>query len=198
MRKKHEDLEPELRMYAVQEHEIRKQLIPPIIFFAAIGLIILISLVKRHQKIEAGGMDMTSNAILVDYMTAAVGLQIYENTDELDKSYGDYFYLGPDFYEVGERNAMILFDHKGYVVYDGVDQVTTFYWECYYDSVDQEEVESMAEELITAYGSYEKDDSGVYWWYADSDGTLGENENLAWISCGLNERGNLAIQGGAE
>lgn len=197
MRKKHEDLEPELRMYAVKEHEIRKQLIPPIFFFIAVGAVILISVGKHHQKAEAGTADMTTDAILVDYMSASVGLEIFENTDELDDSYGDYFYLGADFYEVGAANTIEIFGHEGQVVYDGTDFVETFCWKCAGKDVTQEEVDSMAEELTTAYGSYEKDADGVYWWYASENGELGENDDLAWISCGLNENGILQIEGSA-
>ena len=108
MKKEHESTEHELRLYAVKEHEIRKQLIPPLLFFVAVGGIILFSVVKHQQKIDAGGAEMTEDAILVDYMSAAVGLEIFENTDELDKSYGDYFYLGADFYEAGKGTAMAV------------------------------------------------------------------------------------------
>ena len=37
MKKEHESTEHELRLYAVKEHEIRKQLIPPLLFFVAVG-----------------------------------------------------------------------------------------------------------------------------------------------------------------
>lgn len=38
----------------------------------------------------------------------------------------------------------------------------------------------------------------AYRWYAAEDGTLGENDALAWISCGLNGDGVLVIEGSAE
>lgn len=198
MKKEHESTEHELRLYAVKEHEIRKQLIPPLLFFVAVGGIILFSVVKHQQKIDAGGAEMTEDAILVDYMSAAVGLEIFENTDELDKSYGDYFYLGADFYEAGKGTAMAVAGHVGTTVFDGTDRVETFRWTCSDKDVTQEEVDTLAQELTIAYGAYEKDADGVYRWYAAEDGMLGENDALAWISCGLNGDGVLVIEGSAE
>lgn len=197
MKKRHEEKDHELRMYAVQQHEIRKQLIPPIFFFAGVGAVILISVVKHYQKVEAGGAEMTTDAIVVDYMSAAVGLEIFENTDELDDSYGDYFYLGADFYEAGVGTTMEVIGHLGTTVFDGENMVDTFTWTCDDTDVTQNEVDTLAEELVTAYGEYQQDDNGVYWWYASEDGTLGENDSLAWISCGLNEDGIFVIQGKA-
>ena len=124
--------------------------------------------------------------------------QIFENTDELDKSYGDYFYLGADFYEAGKGTAMAVAGHVGTTVFDGTDRVETFRWTCSDKDVTQEEVDTLAQELTIAYGAYEKDADGVYRWYAAEDGTLGENDALAWISCGLNGDGVLVIEGSAE
>ena len=198
MKRKHEEKEHELRMYAVKQHEIRKQLIPPIFFFVGVGAIILISVVKHHQKVEAGGTELSSDAIIVDYMSAAVGLEIFENTDELDDSYGDYFYLGADFYEAGVGTTMEVMGHVGTTVFDGEDMVDNFTWTCDDSDVTQDEVDALAEELVAAYGEYQEDENGVYRWYASEDGTLGGNDKLAWISCGLDENGIFVIEGEAQ
>ncbi|MCC8151272.1 MAG: hypothetical protein LIO96_07430 [Lachnospiraceae bacterium] len=194
MRKKEHEQEHELRMYAVRTHEVRKQLIPPIFFFVGVGAVILSSVVRRQQALDAGAAEMTTHAIEVDYLTAAVGLDIYENTDELDDSYGDYFYHGADFYEANVEPDFELFDHVGVLVFEGEDQVETVRWTNGDDDVTQDDVAAMAEELTTAYGDYEQDASGVYYWYAAEDGTLGENDEVAWVSCGLNEDGILVIE----
>jgi len=194
MRKKETEQDHELRMNAVRTHEVRKQLIPPIFFFVGVGAVILISVVRRQQALNDGVAEMTTHAIEVDYLTAAVGLTIYENTDELDDSYGDYFYHGADFYEANVDTDFELFDRVGVVVFEGEDRVETVRWTYSDGDVAQEDVDAMAEELTTAFGEYEQDESGVYYWYAAEDGTLGENDEVAWVSCGFNEDGILVIE----
>ena len=49
MKKEHESTEHELRLYAVKEHEIRKQLIPPLLFFVAVGGIIEVDEYEVHM-----------------------------------------------------------------------------------------------------------------------------------------------------
>jgi len=183
-------------MYELHRKDVRRQMMPPIIFFAAIAVIVLISVVKYRQQLNSGEAQITSDAMLVDYMTLSLGQTIYENTDELDDSYDEYFYLGADFLEVGSDVTLEVFGHVGIVVFEGENIVETYCWTCD-DEVSQEDVDAMAEELTTAYGDYTEDGSGTYYWYADEEGMLGDNDGAAWVSCGLNEEGTLTIQGEA-
>ncbi|MCC8028279.1 MAG: hypothetical protein LIO75_00475 [Lachnospiraceae bacterium] len=197
MKNKIEDDDSAYMMYELHRKEVRRQLVPPIVFFAAIGVIILISLVKHQQQVNSGVAEITADAILVDYMTLSLGQTIYENTDELDDSYGDYFYLGADFLEVGSDVTLEVFGHVGTVVFEGGSMVETYCWICDDDEVTQTDVDAMAGELTTAYGDYTEDGSGTYYWYADEDGMLGDNDGAAWVSCGLNGDGILEIRGEA-
>ncbi|MCC8081852.1 MAG: hypothetical protein LIO80_07605 [Lachnospiraceae bacterium] len=183
-------------MYELHRKDVRRQMVPPIIFFAAIAVIVLISVAQYRKQMNSGEVQITSNAMLVDYMTLSLGQTIFENTDELEDSYDEYFYLGSDFLVVGSDVTLEVFDHVGTVVFEGVDIVETYCWTCD-DEVSQTEVDAMAEELTTAYGDYTEDGSGTYYWYADEDGMLGDNDGAAWVSCGLNEDGILTIQGEA-
>ncbi|MCD8324694.1 MAG: hypothetical protein LUC32_07085 [Clostridiales bacterium] len=198
MRKKETEQDHELRMYAVRRREVRRQLVPPILFFVAVGGIILFSTVKRQQSLDAGEAEITTHAIAVDYLVAAIGLDVYENTDELDDSYGDYFYHGADFYEIGVEVDYELFDHVGTFVFDGEDRVEMMVFTSEDSGISDEELASMAEELTTAYGDYELGEDGVYYWYADEAGNLGDNDEVAWVSCGLDEDGTLIIQACAQ
>ncbi|MCD8132649.1 MAG: hypothetical protein LUE19_02195 [Clostridiales bacterium] len=183
-------------MYELHRKDVRRQMVPPIIFFAAIAVIVLISVVQYRKQMNSGEVQITSNAMLVDYMTLSLGQAIFENTDELEDSYDEYFYLGADFLVVGSDVTLEVFDHVGTVVFEGVDIVETYCWTCD-DEVSQTDVDVMAEELTTAYGDYTEDGTGTYYWYADEDGMLGDNDGAAWVSCGLNEEGILTIQGQA-
>ncbi|MCD7922943.1 MAG: hypothetical protein LUG27_11050 [Clostridiales bacterium] len=183
-------------MYELHRKDVRRQMVPPIIFFAAIAVIVLISVVQYRKQMNSGEVQITSNAMLVDYMTLSLGQTIFENTDELEDSYDEYFYLGADFLVVGSDVTLEVFDHVGTVVFEGVDIVETYCWTCD-DEVSQTDVDAMAEELTTAYGDYTEDGTGTYYWYADEDGMLGDNDGAAWVSCGLNEEGILTIQGQA-
>ncbi|MCD7981230.1 MAG: hypothetical protein LUF32_02770 [Clostridiales bacterium] len=197
MEKKSEEDDSAYIMYELHRRDVRRQMVPPIIFFAAIAVIILISVGKHRQQVNAGVADITADAMLVDYMTVSLGQTIYENTDELDDSYGDYFYLGADYLEVRTDVTLEAFGHLGIVVFDGEDYVENYCWTCSDDEVTQADVDAMAEELTTAYGDYTEDETGTFFWYADEDGILGDNDGAAWVSCGLNEDGILVIQGEA-
>lgn len=186
--------EHEVRLYHVHRLDIRRQLIPPIIFFVAIAVIILFSIAKHNKNVGAGKVDMTSNAVVVDYLTAAIGAPVNENTDEIDDSYGDYFYIGADFYEVRKETEMALFDKMGFIVFEGEEQVTSFAWRSVASDITEEEVHSMAEELTTAFGTYEQDVKGNYLWTASKDGILGESDNLTQISLGFDTDGKLTIE----
>ncbi len=198
MRRKHVEEDHELRMRAVKRYDVRRQMIPAVVFFAAMIAIILVSVVKHKQAMDAGEVDITTHAMEVDYLTAAIGMDIHENVDELDDSYGDYFYLGIDFYEVRLETEFQLFDLVGTLWFDGEEQVSVVLWTYDAEAVAPEEVAAMAEELTTAYGAYVQDEDGVYWWYADEDGGLGSNELVAWVSCGLDEDGVLVIEACAQ
>ncbi len=198
MRRKHVEEDHELRMRAVKRYDVRRQMIPAVVFFAAMIAIILVSVVKHKQAMDAGEVDITTHAMEVDYLTAAIGMDIHENVDELDDSYGDYFYLGIDFYEVRLETEFQLFDLVGTLWFDGEEQVSVVLWTYDAEAVTPEEVAAMAEELTTAYGAYVQDEDGVYWWYADEDGGLGSNELVAWVSCGLDEDGVLVIEACAQ
>lgn len=190
--------EHEVRLYHVRRLDIRRQLIPPILFFAVIAGIVLFSVVKHNRNAEAGKADMTSNAIIVDYLTASIGAPVNQNTDEIDDSYGDYFYIGADFYEVGKETAMVLFDKEGRIVFDGDAQVNSFVWRSNAADISGEEAYSIAEELTTAFGSYEQDSDGTYRWYASEEGTLRDNEQLSQVMLGLDANGVLVIEASAQ
>lgn len=154
----------------------------------------------QHQRnVNAGEVDSTTYAQEVDYLGACVGRTIYENTDEIDDSYGDYFYMGADYFEVRKDTEWALFGHTGNLIFDGDDLVETFCFTGSGDTITQEDIDAMAEELTTAFGDYDTVDAdGVYWWYADADGNLGSSTDIAWISCGLDADGALVIQGSSE
>lgn len=198
MRKKHEELDPELRMYELHTREVRRQLIPPIVFFAVIIVIILASVIQHNKKLKAGEKDLTHNAYLLDYLASGIGNTINENIDEIDDSYGDYFYLGIDFFELDKPADFTLWDHDGTVIYEGTDLVEYFLWECPTDQVTQIELSAYVSEISDAYGEAVQDESGVYWWHAPEGETLAKNDDLEWLSCGLTENNTLIIQGGVE
>ncbi|MCD8230714.1 MAG: hypothetical protein LUD14_02620 [Clostridiales bacterium] len=198
MKKEDIDRTPEYIEYLERRKSVRRQMIPAVVFFAAIALIILYSVVQHQREVDSGAVDSTTYAQEVDYLGACVGRTIYENTDEIDDSYGDYFYMGADYFEVRKDTEWGLFSYTGNLVFDGEDLVETFCFTASVDSITQEDVDAMAEELTTAFGDYTEDADGAYLWYADADGNLGSSTDIAWISCGLNADGILVIQGSAE
>ncbi len=184
------------RMYRAHERSVRRQLIPPILFFGAIIVVVIISVVGYRRSHSEGEVDMTTHAMEVDYLLIGVGSTVYENVDPIDRSYGDYLYIGSDFYEIEVDTPMALFDRVGNLWYTGKERVETMTWTCE-EEVTPEEVADMAEELITAFGDYEVIGENMYYWSQETNGVLGDNPDVAWVTCGLDEAGQLVIYGEA-
>ncbi len=196
MRKKTYGDTHEERMYEAHRANVRRQLIPPIIFFAAIAAIVLVSVIRHVVSVRNGVSDPSSTALEVDAFTACLGNTVYENTDEYDDSYGDYFYLGADFYETGVEYTREVGDWLGTVVFDGETAVETYQWTCDESGAAVADLDDLAQEIETAYGNYTLE-NGACFWYADEEGNLGENTDAAWVSCGIDEEGFLYISGQA-
>lgn len=185
--------EHEVRLYHVHRLDAKRQLIPPLLFFLAIMIIIVISCVKHNRNVEAGKADMTQNAIVVDYLTTAIGAPVNRNTDEIDNSYGNYFYIGADFYEIGRGTSMALFDREGMVVFSGQDYVSSLVWKNNRADVTGTEAAAMAEELTAVYGPYEQTPEGLYQWQASEEKPLGQNKDLESVTLELNADGILVV-----
>ncbi|MCD8299818.1 MAG: hypothetical protein LUC41_01370 [Clostridiales bacterium] len=197
MKKPSAEQSHEERMMEAHERNVRRQLIPPIIFFAAIAAIVLVSAVKHAVSVRNGVVDPSSTALEVDAFTACLGNTVYENTDEYDDSYGDYFYLGADFYETGVEYTRQVGDYLGTVVFDGETEVESYQWTCDEGDATVADLDDLVQEIETAYGNYTLTD-GACFWYADEDGNLGDNTDAAWVSCGMDDDGTIIIRGGAE
>ncbi len=182
------------RMYYAERRRVRRQLIPPIIFFVVLAAVIIASVLGYRHNQREGIVEPEGDAITVNYMCIPLGSVIYENVDPIDTSYGDYIYIGSEYYEVGVQYAFEIYDHIGISVWDGTDTAETMIFTSVEDNpATQEEIDAMAENLTTAFGAYEETD-GTYVWYEDEDGKMGDNDNLARVTLGLNDDGTFYIE----
>ncbi len=182
------------RMYNAERRRVHRQMIPPIIFFVVLAAVILASVLGYRHNQREGIVEPEGDAIIVNYMCVPLGSVIYENVDPIDTSYGDYIYIGSEFYEVRVQYAFEIYDHIGTSVWDGTDTAETMIFTSVEDDpATQEEVDAMAENLTTAFGAYEETD-GIYVWYEDEDGKMGDNDNLARVTLGLNDDGTFYIE----
>ncbi len=182
------------RMYYAERRRVRRGLIAPIVFFVVLGGVILASVIGYRYNQRAGKVEPEGDAVTVNYLCIPLGSTIYENVDPIDDSYGDYLYIGSDFFEVGVDYEIAIYDHTGVVRWDGTDTVETMTWTCAGDAVTREELAAMAENLATAFGDYGETE-GTWVWHADTDGNMLDNKNIARMSCGLNGNGDLVIEG---
>ncbi len=184
------------RMYNARRRSVRRQLIPPIVFFLILAAVIIGSVIGYRRTHQNGEVDMTSYAMEVDYVLIGLDQTVYENVDRVDRSYGDYFYIGAEFYELRTDIEYGLFNEVGVLWYDGVDTVTTMRWVSD-DPVSEEFLADAAEEMETALGAYEEEADGSYSWHADADGVLGDNTDVAWVTFSRDEDGHFVIEGEA-
>lgn len=188
---------PEYIEYLETRRKVRMARLLPVGFFGLVGGIVVVSMVRQNNAEANGAVSITSEAMEVAYMTSGVSNTVYPNSDPLDDSYGDYYYLGPDdFYEIGVENEFEVYGHLGLFVCEGTEVVESVSWVCSEDVIDEAELAEIAEDLCSGYGDCEAQEDGTYWWYADSDGTMKDVDNLAWMTVGINEDGMFYLEAG--
>lgn len=182
--------------YKKERRYVRMQMIPAVVFFVCIALIILVSVVKHRKNVEQGIEPLSSQAILMDYLTGGMGAQIYHQVDEIDGSEYDYFYIGSDYYEVGVGKTYPVFEELGVITYEGDGQVITEFTWISDEAKTETDVQAMAEKLSENFGTYTLEE-GVYYWYSDGNG-LGSAPTMEVVTCSLDENLSICIHGAAK